>query len=298
MNTVDFPESRIIYKYRPLYSTSPENKDETTGFHRHTISLLTKGELYFADPFEFNDPFDTQFEIDMDIYDMKTFKTAVCLHTNKILLDFWLRYYDGWENWLAYYRNGYIKKGFVQKNENVYKHMFRICSLTKVCDHILMWSHYGAQHTGICIGIKVEKYENVDCLHCNPSQDFFKTCTIFKDGYIPVHDVVYRDERLPRYRYHYDHPDELNKFLLTKSTNWQYEQEVRACGRADYGVTYKTQKKTVELCEKQIAEIIFGARVDVEDIEKIKRILRNQSQIKYFKMKQNPDRYALDRIPF
>lgn len=44
-----------LYKYRPLYK-GDKNKFE---LNKHTISLLTKGELFFSIPSEFNDPNDS-----------------------------------------------------------------------------------------------------------------------------------------------------------------------------------------------------------------------------------------------
>lgn len=85
-----------------------------------------------------------------------------------------------------------------------------LCLSTKF-DDLLMWAHYGSNHTGVCIG--------------------------FDSGFSPFRSarrVAYTDARpaIP-FRSHVC-PDEklLEDLLFTKSTHWSYESEVRCLSRA------------------------------------------------------------------
>lgn len=89
-----------------------------------------------------------------------------------------------------------------------------LCSFSKVNDSLLMWSHYCYNHTGVCIGLDIDKVmESVP-------QTFG---TIYLTPF--VLDVQYRDilKRPNGYsiegRYFYQ--------WKTKAKEWEYEQEVR-----------------------------------------------------------------------
>jgi hypothetical protein len=73
-------------------------------------------------------------------------------------------------------------------------------------DNLLMWSHYGSAHTGICLG-----FDTPDTNGAN-----FDT------------DVLYQPSVIPRPRRREDlHLDLVFRLLRTKHESWSYEQEVR-----------------------------------------------------------------------
>lgn len=90
-----------------------------------------------------------------------------------------------------------------------------LCSLSKVNDSLLMWSHYCNNHKGVCIGLDLEKVmESVPpmfgSIYLNPF----------------VLDVQYQDiiERPNAYR---STEDTFTYQWKTKAKPWEYEQEVR-----------------------------------------------------------------------
>ena len=90
-----------------------------------------------------------------------------------------------------------------------------LCSLSKVNDSLLMWSHYCYNHKGVCIGLNLDKVmESVP--------------PMFGNVYINpmVLDVEYRDliERPNGYQ---QTKDIFNYQWKTKAKEWEYEQEVR-----------------------------------------------------------------------
>ena len=88
-----------------------------------------------------------------------------------------------------------------------------ICSLSKVRDSILMWTFYAKDHTGVCIGLDIEKVKPYLCPELGIMVD--NSC----------YEVQYRDI--------IDKPDYFKgqgSFyyqMLTKAKEWEYEQEVR-----------------------------------------------------------------------
>ena len=90
-----------------------------------------------------------------------------------------------------------------------------LCSLSKVNDSILMWSHYCYNHKGVCIGLDLDKVmESVP--------------PMFGSMYVEplVFDVQYQDiiERPNAYR---SAQDRFSYQWCTKAKEWEYEQEVR-----------------------------------------------------------------------
>ncbi len=90
-----------------------------------------------------------------------------------------------------------------------------LCSLSKVNDSLLMWSHYCYNHKGVCIGLDMDKVmESVP--------------PMFGSIYLKplVLEVQYQDiiERPNAYR---SAEDTFSYQWRTKAKDWAYEQEVR-----------------------------------------------------------------------
>jgi hypothetical protein len=73
-------------------------------------------------------------------------------------------------------------------------------------DNLLLWSHYGASHTGICLGFDIAEGE---------PGDNYDT------------DVLYQPNLLKIRRPEDANFDLANRLLRTKHESWSYEQEVR-----------------------------------------------------------------------
>lgn len=113
--------------------------------------------------------------------------------------------YKGWPpkivSWLEYNKR-------LQRRDITY-----ICSLSKVHDSILMWTHY-AKHSGVCIGLDMEKTRQ----YLNRMTGLFGGCPELEVQY---RDVVSEPSSIK------DSNDFLCYHYATKAKEWQYEQEVR-----------------------------------------------------------------------
>ena len=90
-----------------------------------------------------------------------------------------------------------------------------LCSLSKVNDSLLMWSHYCYNHKGVCIGLDLDKVmESVPPMF---GATFLKPLIID----VQYHDII---ERPSAYR---TTADMYSYQWRTKAKEWAYEQEVR-----------------------------------------------------------------------
>ena len=89
-----------------------------------------------------------------------------------------------------------------------------LCSLSKECDSASMWEHYCKRHTGVCIGLDMERVKASLPKWCGQ---------IHMEPYFL--DVEYQDFKQLEYRYHPFFPQYAQ--WVTKDKAWAYEQEVR-----------------------------------------------------------------------
>ncbi len=185
--SMDHPEK--LYKYRSLAGDSG----------RHVGRTLFEGEVYFGSARRFNDPFE-------------------CLPA--LIL-------DGTEAQKTQYFKSFVSKIKDVPQERVHELSAQLASqpdtldmqtlqdtfksqmdafpmlcLSAVADNVLMWSHYAAEHSGVCL-------------------EFDGKCPIFEQAT----PVTYSSERVRINVIDNDYSS--RAVLLTKSLDWHYEQEWR-----------------------------------------------------------------------
>ncbi len=106
---------KSLYKYRALSPDSALN---------YTMQMLSRSEVYFSSPDDFNDPFECQ--------------TQVFVGDDLAPLE---------------QRND---AGLLQSNRNLMRERLRIFSMSAIYNNSLMWSHYADGHRGICVGFSTE----------------------------------------------------------------------------------------------------------------------------------------------
>jgi len=121
-------------------------------------------------------------------------------------------------------------------------------------DNLLLWSHYGASHTGLCIGFDI------------PDEPL---------GGAYDMDVRYQPNLLRIDRPADVNYDLVNRLLRTKHESWSYEQEVRvfiklsdppdASGLSwlDFGANLEPK------------EVIVGAQCSSKDIDAVAKVIKN-----------------------
>lgn len=142
-----------------------------------------------------------------------------------------------------------------------------LCVSTKR-DDILMWSHYGDSHRGVC-------------LEFDGSFAFMAH----------AQEVRYAKERRPINAYEDDYDTMIRKALLTKSDHWCYEAEWRLI-RSEKG------PGVVEFRPPNLTGVIIGAHASPGSVEKIEKwVSQSTSPIKIYRASANRRTFNLDIKP-
>lgn len=172
-----------------------------------------------------------------------------------------------------------------------------ICSLSKVCDSILMWSYYN-KHEGICIGINMEKLRPIlSNLMCS---------TLI--GALEL-EVNY-DEIIKKPNYFRDHKDYWGYQVSTKAKEWIHEQEVRLAllkplsSLIPASVPEKNEKDEITdwkdvqfypvLDGKCFESVHLGIRINEREKKEIIDVARKLNpEIKIYQMTIDPEAFKL-----
>lgn len=292
-------KSKYFYKYRPLYSYWEKKIDKKTGeevqikvskpvFNINSLNLLTKGELYFSSPSEFNDPFECEFPIKLKITknELQAFLNSnnQNLFSNleglkSVIEEKFDNNIDRYINYLNQNSNE-IKKLLYNKRD-----LITICCLSKKFDNILMWSHYGNNHNGICIGFKFkypqDQYSLLNSIENNNT----------KNAYV-IKKIKYQFKKLTKKNRCNLTFDYAMKSHYHKAFFWNYEKE--------YRIINLNQKKIIKLFPAFFKEIIFGLNVPEEIIKKTLQEINDSDfldlkNLEIYKMKNIEGFYKLKR---
>lgn len=172
-----------------------------------------------------------------------------------------------------------------------------ICSLSKINDSLLMWSHYANNHKGICVELNMSHV--VKYLNGNHGM------VVHNVGV----EVQYKDiiEKPDYFKNRVG--DYLNYQISTKTKDWEYEQEWRLYiidpspmymslpFKPKIGETYdwKITRVYPVLGGECFEAIYLGAMISDEDKQKIVKLARKLNpNIKIYQMTINPDAFKLD----
>ncbi len=192
------------------------------------------------------------------------------------------------------YEKGEIQKRLADSSRKLQTEMnLKSCllSVSKTARNTVMWTHYADEHKGAIIGI-----------------DFN---SIFPKTGIEMDRVNYTEER-PRINILTDFeipPEAFLITILTKSSDWEYEQEFRAIFPVDALEDLRTQglaslkdfnnKKTwfLRLNPASIREIVFGLYTEKRLKLAIRKIIE-QPELKHVQLyqAQESETYLLDLI--
>jgi hypothetical protein len=246
----------MLYKYKPFYRIE---KNEIV-IDKHLIDSINKQEIYVPSYSSLNDPYET-------IYNYKPYQSYTAAEKQK-LADIDKECIPGFENFGADLCKDMeaIDSGMNELKQEIINCDFGIFSLSEYNDNILMWSHYGDEHKGVCIGYDKKMFLDTEsCIQVR----YKKT--------IPIFDAKrnYRYPEFERYKY---------KFWA-----WNYEKEWR--------YLCVDHMDSVVKNPSMIKAIYFGLRVDMctvgkELIEKIDSNIRKN--IKFYHARLNHERFKLD----
>jgi hypothetical protein len=256
---IQSPET--VYKYR---SWSDENGKR----------ILTEFELYLASPKDFNDPFDCRIPLnykclsDSEIEDYANYiaikHSTDTIDHNKIL--------HCLKNDIDAFQEMHELTEF-----EAYNNHYGVLSMSTEWNNILMWSHYGDKHQGICVGFK--------------EKGLFETGNFGTSG-----AVKYPINR----EYPIIHPlkgKEIERHLevvLSKSVDWLYENEYRLTKIFLPPNVPSKEERRVKFDPNLISEVTLGLNIDSTSREQIINIC-NQNNISVYEAYKVEAKFQIDR---
>ena len=248
---------RFLYKYKSAEPIS------------HIRDLIVESRLWFSTPSDFNDPFDMKINVYIDGNRedvLRRIKKSI-IRTGLINknLD------PDVEAVRAYSRlkgNDAILRTAVDAHERTKETCGVIC-FSEDPRNILMWSHYGSFHKGICFQFLVT----------NDTARFARA--------LPVH---YRKD-YPKHNWVKDSENQLLEAVYTKFDDWSYEKEWRITF-PDHAHQY------LEINPIALTGIIYGCNAPEETILNIQTLISERSQkslpaIKQYRAIQSDSSYTV-----
>lgn len=214
------------------------------GVNEYSINGLKDQKLWKADPFSFNDPFELRLMqlADDEIYGVRG-------------LDKLRRENPGFTH-LSDQELYYLAISGLQ-NEF---YNLRVTCFTEKNNNLLMWAHYGASHSGFCLGFEIP--EDNESLHKVNYQDDYPIIDL--ENVLNITGTA--------------------KILLNKSSHWSYENEWR--------MIFIEPTTNFTDYPGRFAEIILGSRISEKNEEQIRQILK-KSNVKIKKAFLHPKKYEL-----
>jgi len=235
MMTAEDPE--VLYWYRHLQ-----------GNHREwTKRILTESVLHFAAPQTLNDPFDCRvhFRSSFSLKELKH-KYSTLANKNMPHLNREQRRAKVAADLKAVDPQGLLS--FMTSQLQAKVNTTGVLCLSATDSNILLWSHYAAGHKGLCLKFAATRYTPFFGLaqRVKYSQDY------------PQPDLLGASPE-----------EQVDAFLLTKATDWMYEEEWRIIDH-DKGPGGQVFPK------EMLLGVIFGALMKEEDKEAVNTWLQER----------------------
>lgn len=232
-----------------------------TTISNNLYKTLINAELWFAAPTSFNDPFDCQINDQTNWNDdnIRAYVTQTAQATGQqIDPEDIVR-----QNQQA---PGTFNKFFSDHFKKTLSKIGVTCFLQRP-DNLLLWAHYSASHSGVCLKFDITK-----------DPDFFSL----------TFPVKYSNQ-YPQFDYLMDREQLTTKAVLTKSEHWSYEDEIR---------TLQTTSGLHPFKKESLTELIFGCKSDPSEIKTIRQIVLNSAypNLKLRQVRLRPNQYDIDIV--
>jgi len=252
-----------IYKYR--------------NFSQYSIDSLKSSNLYFSNPFDYNDAFEFTFD-----------------ESDNQLIEKWKsKFKDNSEK--SHFALASFEIEFKNRKNPDYD---RVLCFSETYNNPLMWAHYSDSGKGFCLEFETETEKSLEWIGFkikNFKDAFFNLKSREKTSYneegiylLPLFKVKYM-KRPPKFI------DKLEEgyFKYAKDIIWSYEKEWRIVVTKDL---LKTQ--ILEYEKKYLKSIIFGLNTSDENVKMVKEIVNNNysNPIKFFKIIKVDGTYLVDKV--
>ena len=176
-----------------------------------------------------------------------------------------------------------IERGILETNETIL-----VTCFSKDPKSILMWSHYGDKHKGVCL--EYERPESFDFVDMKYSDKRPKIKTSKLTSFVAAKTILGED-----YNQNIDQTiiSEMMEPYQTKANGWEYEQEVRCM------ITTNSNSKSLSKDEDKYfykmpkpTKIIIGCRAGGEEMNELIKLAKKM-KIKYVFLKKDKETFLL-----
>lgn len=248
-----------LYRYRHLQ-----------GNHReYTRRILTDSVLYFASPSSFNDPFDCKVHFEQ-IPQEELRKKYNEMLINKMP---GLNRRERREKVRSDTKRVPPKKFSETMRRSLQNEVdnLGILSLSATDKNILLWSHYGAGHTGLCLRFSRKK----------PQAFIMRALQVKYSSEYPVVHLFSPGDW-----------ERIEALLLTKASNWRYEEEWRI-------IDEKKGPGEQRFPEDLLTGVILGARMPQKDRDEVLEWLKvRKSPVDVYEARVSSTSFSLEIVPY
>lgn len=255
----NIPIPNTLYKYRDW-----ANKN-----HR---KLISRQEIYFPRPSDFNDPFDGNIPVR---WDLMTYEQ--CLEKNLEIIN--IAHKDKDQKLVREYAKKVTDEKTLWHPDKITKEkpeqlakwnsIIGLFSLSSVPDNILMWSHYSNNHTGFVVG--------------------FDTEFLLIDSQFEYIEPINYQREYPSISGLSDSTEQFYKKFFYKSELWKYEEEWRISKN-------HIDKRVIQVNKQAINQIIIGCRCDSTQTKNIIKLAKKHlgSEIPILKASKHEEDFKLN----
>jgi len=268
---------KLFFKYRSI--------------NEHTKVNLKQNQLYFTNPVDFTDPFDSRTDLvyrgSREDWEYYLIKNGSKRSIDTLIKDKTLKR-KGNELILNMNEKKFPHTEVRCGSDFGEEHFCRVSCFSKTYESILMWSHYADGHQGICLCFNSESFSDNSGSYLNIDSE--------KCGF---YEVIY-DKEMPKQlnMLFVNEWIKIAKFVTTKHTDWKYEKEYRIV---------LPRNSQNEVCirkfpKENLEAIIFGLKIKKKEANEIFEIVRaNYIQkgvnVKFYRVISIPGRYAIKIKP-
>jgi hypothetical protein len=240
----------------------PKKLYKYESFTTQSIANLKNGEIYFSLTSQFNDPFDCSLPIrfDLTLDNIDTFR------------DVFVKLGRFPEQTIEQFNSMNNESLFQLLNETMNEALSKrlegkgVSCFSSENDNLLMWSHYGAKHTGFCLEFDTK------------AEPFSKAREV---KYVDLFPELSAKEILININY-----ESTLALLHTKSKEWKYEREWRCI--------HEESPKVFSYSQNSLTGVYFGSEMDITVIEIICVILQGQTpDVRFWQGKKCLDRFGI-----
>ncbi len=246
---------RFLYKY-----ISPDTSDN------HLADYLVESYFWLSSPTVFNDPFDTSAQV---------INEGNILEKRKRWMEISKKQAPQLNRKQRELEVSRLMAGYANKLENIQKSFqnnmakMGISCLTENPRNLLMWGHYAKQHKGIVLQFEI-------------AQDPSAMLHAVKVDYSNEYPVI---------NFAQDLAGQLEKSMLRKSVDWEYEKEWRMFIVGGASTYLKFQPKA-------LTGVIFGCRADDQLRLTIKKLVSDRQAkklptLKFYNAKMHQSQYKI-----